>query len=120
MEAILGLDPLNLNDAVAKPMADAFDVNQAKWTYMPTPSALLCSTQLPLNCKSAGLAAPKEKHNGAYWARVTRGLDFSKEDVVDAEMYNRILWKGIVGNKPYPGDRSGFKPSKLAGKDSDD
>jgi YVTN family beta-propeller protein len=120
MEEILGLGPLNLNDSVAKPMADVFDTHQAKWTYTATPSALLCSTQLPLNCKSAGLRVPKEKHNAAYWARVSKGLDFSKEDLVDPETYNRILWKGIMGNKPYPGDRNGFKASKRADRDSDD
>jgi hypothetical protein len=111
MEAILGLDPLNLNDTMAKPMTDVFDVNQSKWTYTATPSTLLCSMQLPLNCKSAGLRAPKERHNGAYWARIAKGLDFSKEDLIDAETYNCILWKGIMGNKPYPGDRTGFKRS---------
>ena len=32
----------------------------------------------------------------------TRGLDFSKEDRVDAVSYNKILWKGLMGTKPYP------------------
>ena len=41
MGAILGLDPLNLNDAMAKPMADVFDVKQSKWTYTATLSTLL-------------------------------------------------------------------------------
>jgi hypothetical protein len=62
----------------------------------------------------------KEKHNAAYWARVTKGMDFSKEDLVDAETFNRILWKGIMGNKPYPGDVFGYKPSKRSKTDSDD
>ena len=38
------------------------------------------------------------------FCRVTKGLDFSKEDRVDEDVYNRILWKGIMGRKPYPGD----------------
>jgi hypothetical protein len=35
-------------------------------------------------------------------------MDFSKEDLVDAEAFNRMLWKGIMGNKPYPAYASGF------------
>ena len=80
---------------------------------------LALSTQLPLNCKSAGLRVPKERHNGAYWARITKGLDFSKEDLIDAETYNWcILRKGIMGNKLCLGDRIGFKPSKSGGEGS--
>jgi DNA-binding beta-propeller fold protein YncE len=102
IEEILKLAPLNLNDSTAQPMADAFDTNQATWTYKATPSTYLCSTALPISCSSAGLKIPKEKHSAAYWAKVTKGLDFSKEDRVDEDLYNRILWKGIMGNKPYP------------------
>lgn len=104
IENILGLEPLNLNDATAAPMTDVFDINQAEWSYDPVPSALLYTTQLPLPAKTAGLRMPKQKHPASYWARVTKGLDFSKEDRVDEDLYNRILWKGIMGSKPYPGD----------------
>ena len=104
IESILGLEPLNLNDLTAAPMADVFDIHQTAWTYDATPSALLYTTQLPLPAKTAGLRAPKQKHTASYWARVTKGLDFSKEDRVDEDVYNRILWKGIMGRKPYPGD----------------
>jgi DNA-binding beta-propeller fold protein YncE len=103
IERILGLDPLNLNDAAARPMADVFDIHQKEWSYDATPSVLLYTTQLPLPAKTAGLRIPKQTHTAAYWAKVTRGLDFSKEDRVDEDVYNRILWKGIMGKKPYPG-----------------
>src|SRR5262249_31889996 len=102
IEEMLGLAPLNLNDSTAQAMADAFDTNQATWTYQATPSSYLCSTSLPINCSTAGLKIPKEKHSAAYWARVTKGLDFSKEARVDETLNTRILWKGIMGNKPYP------------------
>jgi YVTN family beta-propeller protein len=106
MEEILGLDPLNLNDSVALPMTDVFDLNQSKWSYTATPSAMLYNTTLPLPAKAAGLKIPKSTHNAAYWARVTKGLDFSKEDLVDAVAYNRILWAGLKGDRIYPGDAS--------------
>jgi YVTN family beta-propeller protein len=123
MEEILGLGPLNFNDSIAQPMADVFDTTLSPWTYTATFSPLLCNSQLPVSCSSSAIKqarAMKEKHNAAYWARVTKGMDFSKEDLVDAETFNRILWKGIMGSKPYPGDVSGYKPSKSSKTDSDD
>jgi DNA-binding beta-propeller fold protein YncE len=118
MEEILGLNPLNLNDSTAQPMADVFDTTQSAWNYTATFSTYLCSSQLPVNCSSAHLKPPKEKHDMAYWARVTKGLDFSKEDRVDEDLYNRILWKGIMGNKPYPYPASG--PKGRSRKDDDE
>ena len=104
MERILGLNPLHLTDALAQPMADVFDIAQPSWTYSATPSAMLYNTTLPLPPRVSGLRVPKPTHNASYWARVTRGLDFSKEDRLDPEAYNRILWTGLKGNKVYPGD----------------
>jgi YVTN family beta-propeller protein len=102
IEDVLGLNPLNLNDATARSMADVFDIHEPDWSYTATPSALLYNTQLPLPPKAAGLRIPKQRHDVNYWAKVTKGLDFSKEDLVDEDQYNRILWKGIMGRKPYP------------------
>jgi DNA-binding beta-propeller fold protein YncE len=104
MERVLGLDPVHLSDAVAQPMADVFDVTQAEWTYSATPSAMLYNSTLPLPTKAAGLKVPKPAHDAKYWARVTKGLDFSKEDRLDPEAYNRILWEGLKGGQVYPGD----------------
>ena len=106
IEDVLGVEPLNLNDSVALPMTDVFDVAQAKWNYSATPSSLLYSTTLPLPPKPMALRIPKLKHNAEYWARVTKGLDFSKEDLVDGATFNRILWQGLKGGQVYPGDTS--------------
>jgi hypothetical protein len=35
-------------------------------------------------------------------------MDFSDADRVDAAVYNRILWKGIMGNRPYPSGPTGL------------
>ena len=104
MEEVLGLPPLNLNDATALPMADVFDVNQSRWNYTATPSAMLYNTTLPLPSQNGVARIPKPKHNAAYWARVTKGFDFSSEDRVDPVAFNRILWQGLKGNQVYPGD----------------
>jgi hypothetical protein len=103
MERILGLPPLNLHDAVAQAMADVFDINQATWSYEAAPAPILYNTML-LPPLKAGVHIAKSTHDAKYWARVTKGLDFSQEDRVEPEGFNRILWKGLMGNKGYPGD----------------
>jgi hypothetical protein len=37
-----------------------------------------------------------------------KGMDFTDADRVDADDFNLILWKGIMGNKPYPVTPSGL------------
>jgi hypothetical protein len=39
-------------------------------------------------------------------------MDFTSEDRVDPEDFNQILWKGIMGNKPYPAKPIGLDLSK--------
>jgi YVTN family beta-propeller protein len=107
IEEVLGLPPLNLNDALAGPMADIFNTTPSKWSFTATPSALLYNTRLPLPPKVAGLHVPKRTHDAKYWARVTKGMDFTAEDRVDFARYNRILWKGMMGNNPYPAAPTG-------------
>jgi len=108
MEEVLGLQPLNLNDALARPMADIFNTTPSSWTFTAAPSTYLYNTSLPLPPKAAGLVVPKSTHNPEYWARVSRAMDFSDADRVDSAVYNRILWKGTIGNRPYPGRPTGL------------
>jgi len=108
IEEVLGLPPLNLNDALAAPMADVFNTTASPWSFTATPSAYLYNTSLPLPAKSASLVIPQSTHNAKYWARVTRGMDFSDADRVDPAVYNRILWKGMMGDRPYPAGPTGL------------
>ena len=108
MEEVLGLKRfLNLNDALGKPMADIFTTTPQPWTFTATPSVYLYATQLPLPVPAAGLKIPKSTHDARYWARVTRGLDLSHADRVDPLLYNRIIWKGMMHNKPIPASLKG-------------
>jgi hypothetical protein len=34
-------------------------------------------------------------------------MDFDDADLVDGATFNHVLWKGMMGNKPYPGRPSG-------------
>ena len=68
MEEVLGLPPMNLNDALGRPMTDIFNTTPSPWSFTATPSALLYNTQLPLPPRAAGLKVPKPAHNARYWA----------------------------------------------------
>ena len=35
-------------------------------------------------------------------ARVTAGFDFSDADRVPPAKFNRVVWNGLMGGKPYP------------------
>jgi len=102
MEEILGVGNLNLNDASANAMADVFDTSQKTWSYTAVPSAMLYNTQLPLPPRQNGGPIPQPAHDAAYWASATRGMDFRVEDQVDPAKFNQILWRGLMGEKPYP------------------
>jgi DNA-binding beta-propeller fold protein YncE len=109
MEEVLGIPPMNLNDKLARPMADIFNKTPSTWSFTAVPSSYLYLTELAsqLPPKPAGMAIPKSTHDAKYWARVTKGMDFSSEDKFNFAQYNRILWTGLMGNKPYPDKPTG-------------
>ena len=104
IEQVLGLPPLNVHDAGVPPMTDAFNIAQAGWTYSAIPSNYLYGTSLPILNKYVQNpdAIPHPTHAAAWWAAQTTGMDFSKEDRIPTEKFNRILWNGMMGGKPYP------------------
>jgi len=108
IEEVLGLPPMNLNDALARPMADIFNPTPKPWTFTAVPSAVLYATSLPLPPRPVGLVVPKVAHDARYWAKATRNMDFDEEDRVDPLDFNHILWKGLKGRKPYPSGYSGL------------
>ncbi len=118
IEDVLGIDHLSVYDAWQPPMADAFDLDQASWSFTAQVPSLIapCATgqtsgcsQLPISTSTAliGPAAPRPLHAAAWWVARTAGMDFSVEDRLDPEQYNRLLWEGIKGQQPYPVVRSG-------------
>ncbi len=106
MEEVLGLQPMNLNDAVANPMTDVFNATpNLAWTFTATPASILYCTSLPLPQPAQPCNNPTP--DAKYWARVTKGMDFTDADRVDGGVFNRILWKGLMGDKPYPAAPTG-------------
>lgn len=107
MEAVLGTAPLGLNDAMAEPMAEAFDIKgSGDWRFEARVPAVLRTTRLPLPpAREACLARPT--HDAAWWTAAMKGQDFGAEDRLDTAAYNRALWRGLRGNEPYPAARNG-------------
>jgi len=107
IEEVLGLPPMNLNDALARPMADIFTNKASSWSFAAAPAPILYNTTLPLPTKVSGLIVPKPTHDVQYWASVTQGMDFSAEDRFNFASYNHILWEGLMGDTPYPSGVAG-------------
>jgi YVTN family beta-propeller protein len=101
IEDIVGTEHLNLNTYYARPMADVFDIKSSGgWNFTAVASTLLKLTTLGLDTEKVKFAPGpnlKPTHNMEYWAAKTRGFDFSGEDRVPAELYNKILWVGLKG-----------------------
>ncbi len=123
IEDVLGTQHITLNTAFQRPMADVFDIQSSGvWTYAAEASTVLSTTTLALAWDGPEgvrwAAGPKitPKHDAAYWDGVTVGFNFSEADQVPPAQFNRVLWTGMMGNKPYPALRG--RPSSR--KDDDD
>ena len=122
IEDILGTQHINLNTAFQRPMVDVFDTRSSgAWSFVAEASTVLTGTafaraQRGLGVQYAKGPVVKPRHDARYWAKVTAGLDFSDADRVPPAKFNRIVWRGIKGNKPYPARRG----RELAKNDSDD
>jgi hypothetical protein len=113
IEEVLGLEPLGLNDALAAPMADVFDarLSPAAFTYTAKVPEILRATALPVPAATAlntvahpisvATMAGHRHHGAAYWERVMRGQNFNREDALDTPRFNRALWRGIMGSRPF-------------------
>ena len=112
IEEVLGILPMNLNDALARPMAEIFEKTPRPWTFKASPSAYLCDQAYRSTPQVWPLPACdtvlRPTHDAAYWAEATKGMDFSSEDRFDFARYNRILWKGLAGDRPYPDRPTGL------------
>jgi hypothetical protein len=108
IEEILDTEHINLNTAFQRPMSDVFDIHHSgKWTFTAEASTVLATTTVASIAGAESLrfaAGPmlQPSHDAAYWDRVTAGFDFSEADHVPPARFNRVLWSGLMGGKPYP------------------
>jgi YVTN family beta-propeller protein len=128
IEDILGVNYLGLNDANAVPMSDVFIQQPNLQPYTAPIPGILCEPpvdpDLVPECKTPGkrpiTAAVKSLHDGAWWAQATKGFNFNHPDMINSDVFNRILWRGIMGDdKPYPkpGVQVISKKSSVADRD---
>jgi len=92
---------LGLNDELAAPMSEVFDLNQTSWTYQAIVPDILRSTRLPLPA-SEHASVEYPRRSAAYWTRAMKGQDFSEPDRIDTASFNRALWRGLKGSEPFP------------------
>jgi len=100
IEELLGFGPIGLNDALAAPMSDVFDLSVSSWSYDAVVPDVLRSTKLPVPSSGRGYTM-LPKHSAAYWTKAMADQDFSGPDRVNP-MFSRELWRGLKGDSPYP------------------
>ena len=104
IEQILGIPPMNIQDATAMPMFDCFNESADTRPYISVPN------QIPLNDMNKDLS--QLKGPALHYAKKSMLPQFDHIDAGDDDLFNRILWFASNGKKPYP--------AKYSGKDDDD
>ncbi|MBO0752179.1 MAG: hypothetical protein J2P53_08715, partial [Bradyrhizobiaceae bacterium] len=128
IEDVLGTEHMALNTANARPMSDVFDIGSSGvWSFNAVASTALQGTGLQVTLNDMGVKyaegpVVKSTHDAAYWDEATRGFDFSDADRVPPALFNKVLWKGLMGDKPYPAIHSAYTTTEAAEmvRDGDD
>lgn len=104
MEQILGMQPMNIMDATAKPMFDCF---VAKPDYTPFQAL---KNQIPLDEMNPPLSALKGE--ALHYAKKSMEPQFDGIDSGDDQLFNRIIWYAMKGKAKFP--------KRFCGEDDDD
>lgn len=104
IEQILGIPPMNIQDAIANPMTDCFSSTPDLTPYIAV------KNNIPLDEMNPGLSALSGK--ALHYAKKSLLPVFDKIDSGEDDLLNRIIWYSAKGNIPYP--------SKFAGSESDE
>jgi DNA-binding beta-propeller fold protein YncE len=91
IEDILGMERLSKFDYFSRPLADIFAPGPDLTPYDPIVPTQDLNEKNPQNTAAASMS---------------EGLDLSKPDRVDDQLYNRILWLMLKGDDPQPVARS--------------
>lgn len=92
---------MNIQDAIANPMADCFGTRPDKTPYLPLPN------NIPIDEMNPQIISLKG--NARYFAEKSMLPEFDKVDAGDDDLLNRILWFAAKGNTPYPAKFTGGK-----------
>ncbi|VGO21461.1 bifunctional YncE family protein/alkaline phosphatase family protein [Pontiella sulfatireligans] len=104
MERMLGLPPMNIQDATARPMFECFSNTADRTHYAAVPN------EIPLDEMNKNLAQLTGK--ALHYAKKSLEPQFDGIDSGNDELFNRILWFALADKKPYP--------AQFCGKDDDD
>jgi len=94
IEQILGLPPMNIQDAIASPMFSCFT------DHIDTTPYNALNNLIPLDEMNPPLHALNGK--ALYYSKKSLSPQFDGIDSGDDDLLNRILWFAAKGNKPYP------------------
>jgi DNA-binding beta-propeller fold protein YncE len=95
IELILGMEPMTVFDASARPMANCFQQKADLTPYKAEPPGVSLTDKNPASSPTAERSLK---------------LDFSASDLNDDQELNAILWVAIKGTQPPPPVRSRFSP----------
>ncbi|MCF8380165.1 MAG: hypothetical protein K9H49_11345 [Bacteroidales bacterium] len=99
IEQILGLPPMNIQDAIADPMTACFTGTIDLTPYKAVPN------QIPLDEMNPPVSALEGK--ALHFALKSMEPQFDGIDMGDDDLFNRILWFAAMADKPYPVEYSG-------------
>jgi YVTN family beta-propeller protein len=101
IEQILGLPPMNIQDAIANPMTDCFSTKPDLTPYKALP------VNIPIDEMNAPLSSLRGK--ALYFAKKSMLPEYDGIDSGNDELLNKILWFAAKGNTPYPSKSAGGK-----------
>jgi len=99
IETILNMEPMGLNDALAQPMTDVFDITSTDFEYKAKVPNVLYETKLKLPKRAIVNSAEKSivENDKNYWVKAMKNQNFESEDKLNVEQFNQALWRGIKG-----------------------
>ena len=98
METLLGLPPMNQNDAFAPLMTQMFSGKGDQPAY-----------KADYRNQKNGLIYERNRRD-APGAKVSSNMDFSRPDAANATQLNRVLWRDQMGPQPMPGPKHNVFP----------
>lgn len=109
IEQILGLPPMNIQDAIANTMTECFGNSPDLTPYTAIPN------KIPIDEMNPQLLSLKGRD--LYYARKSMLPEFDGIDAGNDDLLNRILWYAAKGNMPYP---SRYAEAKSNEEEDDD
>ncbi len=99
IEQILGMPPMNIQDAIANPMTDCFTNIPDLTPYSAVPN------RIPIDEMNKPLSELSGRD--LHFAKKSMHSIFDRVDTGNDDLLNRILWNAARGNAPYPARYAG-------------